>query len=168
MPDIELLPLTTPRLTLRPLRESDAPILIAYRNDPAVARYQDWPLPYTATMARRVIEASASARSPRPAEWVQIGIDHDGELIGDAAVGLDGTGKLATIGYTLRADRQGRGFATEAVGALIDGLFAAGIHRVAATLDPAERGVRDAPGAARLPVRGASHGCGVRAWRMGG
>jgi len=134
--DLDLLPLTTRRLTLQALRPTDEAILVAYRNDPAVARYQDWPLPYTTSMAQRVIEASAGLRTLRPAEWVQIGVYHDGELIGDVAVGLDGTGQLASIGYTLRADRQGHGFATEAVGALIDEMCRAGVRRVAATLDP--------------------------------
>ncbi len=131
-----LLPLTTPRLTIRALDVADAPVLAAYRNDPEVNRYQDWPLPVTPETAAAFVAEQAGVTGPRAAEWVQLGIEHDGELVGDVAVGLDGSGTLATIGYTLRGDRQGRGFATEAVGAVIDGLFASGVHRVAATLDP--------------------------------
>jgi RimJ/RimL family protein N-acetyltransferase len=135
--DIELLPLTTSRLTLRAMRATDAPTLAAYRDDPEVARFQDWPLPFGIEAARSLIAEQAGIRGPRAADWVQIAIDHAGELVGDVAVGLDGTGRLAMIGYTLRVDRQGRGYATEAVGAVIDGMLTAGVHRVAATLDPA-------------------------------
>ena len=136
MDQLGLLPLSTPRLTIRSLRSTDAPALAEYRNDPEVARFQDWPLPFALEAAEELIAEQAGLRGPRAEGWVQMGIEHAGELIGDIAVGLDGTGKLATIGYTLRADRQGRGFATEAVGALVDGMFHRGLHRVAATLDP--------------------------------
>jgi RimJ/RimL family protein N-acetyltransferase len=136
MAELALLPLTTPRLTIRALRAADARTLATYRDDREVARYQDWPLPYTLAAAERLVEEQADIRGPEAGVWVQMGIEHAGELVGDIAVGLDGTGRLATIGYTLRADRQGQGLATEAVGAVIDALFAAGIHRVGATLDP--------------------------------
>lgn len=131
-----MLPLQTPRLTLRALVPADAPILAAYRSDPEVYRYQDWPVPVTLAAAETFVRDQAWVSGPRPAEWVQIGVEHDGELVGDVAVAMDGTCKLATIGYTLRADRQGRGLATEAVGAIVDSMFAKGVHRVAATLDP--------------------------------
>ncbi len=131
-----LLPLRTPRLTLRSLRADDAPTFVAYRNDPEVARYQDWPLPLTPEAGQAFVLEQSDVTGPRAGEWVQIAVDHEGELIGDLAVGLDGTGKLAMIGYSLRADRQGRGFGTEAVGALIDAMFERGLHRASATLDP--------------------------------
>ena len=136
MDEPALLPLTTPRLMLRALRAADAPTLVGYRNDPAVARFQDWPIPFDLETAASFIAEQSGVTGPRAADWVQLGIECERELIGDVAVGLDGTGKLATIGYTLRSDRQGLGYATEAVGAVIDALLAAGIHRVSATLDP--------------------------------
>jgi len=131
-----ILPLSTPRLMLRALRPADALIQLAYRNDPAVYRYQDWEVPVSLARIEAFVAEQSAVTGPRAGEWVQIGVDRAGELIGDLAVGLDATGKLAMIGYTLRAERQGQGYATEAVGALIDALFAAGLHRVAATLDP--------------------------------
>jgi len=121
---------------LRALWAGDAPTLVGYRNDPSVARFQDWPLPFDLETATSFIAEQSGVTGPRAGDWVQLGIECDRELIGDVAVGLDGTGKLATIGYTLRSDRQGLGYATEAVGAVIDALLAAGIHRVSATLDP--------------------------------
>ncbi|MCY7417914.1 MAG: GNAT family N-acetyltransferase [Chloroflexi bacterium] len=136
MDELSILPLRTPRLTLRALLPVDAAIQVAYRNDPEVYRYQDWEVPVTLEAAESFVAEQAGITGPRPAAWVQIGIEQDGELAGDVAMGLDGTGKLATIGYTLRADQQGRGFATEAVGSLLDAMFERGLHRAAATLDP--------------------------------
>lgn len=42
----------------------------------------------------------------------------------------------ASIGFTLAADRQGHGYAAEAVGAVLDDLFGRrGLHRVSAECD---------------------------------
>ena len=136
MTEFPILPLATPRLTLRALRSSDASIQAAYRNDPEVYRYQDWAVPVTLEATERFVAEQSAVRGPRAGDWVQIAIEHQGELVGDVAVGLDSTGKLATIGYTLRADRQRQGYATEAVGGVIDALFERGLRRAAATLDP--------------------------------
>jgi RimJ/RimL family protein N-acetyltransferase len=131
-----VLPLTTPRLQLRALRRADASVLHAWRNDEKVARYQDWPIPYHLVDAERLVADQAGVTGPRAGRVVHLGVEHAGELIGDIAVGLDETGSLAAIGYTLRADHQGKGFGVEAVGALVDALMARGVHRIAATMDP--------------------------------
>jgi RimJ/RimL family protein N-acetyltransferase len=58
-------------------------------------------------------------------------------LVGDAAVGLDPTGSVAGLGYTLAPASQGRGFASEAAAALVDAVFArTPVHRMLVTLDP--------------------------------
>jgi len=132
------LPIHTVRLTLRALTAADAPTFAAYRNDPQVARYQDWTLPVTAADAEAFVASQAGVTGPVAGDWVQIGVEYEGELAGDVAVGLDGSAALAMIGYTLRADRQHRGIGREAVTALVDALFdRLGVHRIAATLDPA-------------------------------
>jgi aminoglycoside 6'-N-acetyltransferase len=48
----------------------------------------------------------------------------------------------ADLGFTLAADRQGRGYATEAVQALLSHLFEQGLRRVSAECDA--RNVRSA------------------------
>ena len=73
---------------------------------------------------------------PPHGDWLQIAVEHDGELAGDVAVGLNDDGRIATIGYTLATAFQGRGLASDAVGALVDRLFARlGVHRVEASID---------------------------------
>lgn len=136
MTSAEVLPLRTERVLVRGLMPDDVATFTAYRNDPDVARYQQWPLPYTTGMALQLAHDPA-VTSLVPGEWVQLAIDDGtGTLLGDLGVHLDEGGKVATIGYTLAPEHQGRGLASEAVGAVVDRLFEHGIHRVAATLDP--------------------------------
>lgn len=123
---------------LRPFSPDDASAFAAYRSDPDVARYQDWDVPYPEEQASALIAGCAGVEGPMLGDWQQIAIEHDGELIGDLALNLEGSGRQAILGYTLRSDRQGQGFAAEAAGALVDRLFTGfGVHRISATLDPA-------------------------------
>jgi RimJ/RimL family protein N-acetyltransferase len=133
------LPIRTERLVLRRLGTGDVTALTSYRNDPDVARYQDWEVPYTRDLAHQLVDEMAGVAAPAPGAWMQIAVaDEDDRLVGDLAVGLDPNGQLALIGYTLAPAHQGKGYATEAAGALVDQLFERlGLHRVAATLDPA-------------------------------
>lgn len=127
----------TDRLVIRPLAQRDLTALVRYRNVPAVAKYQEWALPYTRGLAQALLDELAGTEGPTPAVWVQLAItDADDRLVGDLAVWLDESASLAMIGYTLAPKQQGKGYATEAVAALMDWLVAQRVHRVAATLDP--------------------------------
>ncbi len=133
-----VLPLATPRLTLRVMHSSDAAALAAYRADPEVARYQDWDLPYTEADAQRTLAPQDVLDDLDPEGWTQVAIEHDGEVVGDVAVGLQPERGAAALGYTLARSAQGRGFAVEAAGAVVDALFEhTGVHRIVATLDDA-------------------------------
>lgn len=128
-------PLRTERLLLRPLREDDIDIVVGYRNDPAVAALQDWDLPVS---RERVAEQVARTWSDiEPGQSRQIGVERDGELIGDLYVGLDEHGGIAEIGFTLRTEYQGRGYAVEAARAVVKDLIERlGCHRIFAQLSP--------------------------------
>lgn len=135
--------LATGRLRLRALERRDITEFVRYRNIPAVARYQDWPLPYTRDLAHELVDEMERLGTPTPGEWFQIAIEHTatGALAGDLAVWLDATGQLAMLGYTLAPEAQGNGIATEAVAAVVEWLFAGcsrrvPVHRISATLDP--------------------------------
>lgn len=131
------LPIATARLTVRTMREDDIEGLHAYRNGPHV-EYQDWELPYPADQAAALVRDSAQHDGPVRGDWVQMAIEVDGVLAGDVAVGLDDAGEIATIGYTLRDDLQGRGYAREAVRAVVDRLFEhTAVRRIEASTDPA-------------------------------
>jgi RimJ/RimL family protein N-acetyltransferase len=109
---------TTARLVVRQQRPGDAELIAGYHNDPAIAEFQDWPLPSL----------------PENIGDDQLVIEADGQLVGDLYV--DVRNGQATIGYSLAPAHHGKGYAVEVVGALVDHLFAQGVHRVHATTDP--------------------------------
>ena len=130
-------PRHTERLTLRPLCEDDIDVIVAYRNDPEVAALQDWDLPVTREQVERHVAAQSGWTDILPGEPSQIGIEYRGELIGDLYVGLDEHGGVAEIGFTLRSDCQGKGFAYEAAATVVEDLIERlGCHRIFGQLSP--------------------------------
>ena len=130
-------PRSTERLVLRPLRTDDVDVILAYRNDPVVAEYQDWDLPVTRERVERHVEAQSNWIDIVPGEPRQIGIEREGQLIGDLYVDLDEHGGVAEIGFTLRADHQGKGYAFEAASAVVSDLVERlGCHRIYGQLSP--------------------------------
>ncbi|MFN2327103.1 MAG: GNAT family N-acetyltransferase [Gemmatimonadales bacterium] len=127
----------TKHLVLRLITNGDAPALAAYRSDPEQARYQSWDTPYTVDSARALIAQMRGVRFGQPGVWLQVAIEITGRVIGDVAVRVDGDdARLAEVGFTLAADAQGRGFATEALRAVMSLLFTEhGVHRISADCD---------------------------------
>jgi RimJ/RimL family protein N-acetyltransferase len=129
--------LTTQRLRIRMMREADAEIVTGYRNDPDIAALQDWDLPYTLERARTRLAEQASRNDIAPGEWTTLAVEVDGEVAGDVACHLDDHGAIAEIGYTLRGEFQGKGYAREAAAALVDHILTTtSVHRIEASLDP--------------------------------
>ncbi|TWD79132.1 RimJ/RimL family protein N-acetyltransferase [Kribbella amoyensis] len=127
--------LTTERLTVRRFRADDAAVFAAYRSLPEVARYQSWDAPYPLDQAIEAVRDFAAGDPDAPG-WFQYAIDRDGELIGDIGVNLYDNLRQAELGFTLDPRYQGQGYATEAVGALIDHLFRQrDLHRISAECD---------------------------------
>ncbi len=130
-------PRRTERLLLRPLRADDVDVILAYRNDPEVAEFQDWDLPVTRQRVESHVAAQSGWTDITPGEPRQIGIDLDGELIGDLYVSLDEHGGVAEIGFTLRTEFQGKGYAFEAASELVADLIGRlGCHRIVGQLSP--------------------------------
>nr|WP_296077331.1 GNAT family protein [uncultured Actinoplanes sp.] len=129
--------IATERLILRRFRKADAPVLAAYRSDPDVARYQSWEAPFPLPRAETAV-ANFMASDPDRAGWFQYAIERidDRTLIGDVAVRLHDNLMQAEIGFTLATPYQGKGFATEAVSAVLDRLFRVqGVHKVTGECD---------------------------------
>jgi RimJ/RimL family protein N-acetyltransferase len=130
-------PLSTERLVLRPVRAADVEPLTAYRNDPEVSALQDWDLPYPRERAAALVAAHADREDVEPGTGTQVGIEREGELVGDVYVELDEDGGVAEIGFTLARAQQGKGYAVEAVSAVVDDLVERlGVHRIHAQLAP--------------------------------
>jgi RimJ/RimL family protein N-acetyltransferase len=129
--------IATERLVLRRFRAADAETLAAYRSDPDVARYQSWTAPVPFEQARAVV-ASLEKGDPSLPGWFQYAVEHtaDRAHIGDVGVDLAENRRQAEIGFTLAPAYQGKGFAGEAVRAVLDHLFRVrGLHKVSAECD---------------------------------
>ena len=120
------------------MRRDDAPALAAYRDEPEIARYQSWPMPFTLDDARQMLEERADLDDLPPNGWVQIAIERESEVIGDLAVNVMADGCVAELGFTLAPPHHGKGYASEAAGAVVDALFAhTNVHRIVGSIDPA-------------------------------
>jgi RimJ/RimL family protein N-acetyltransferase len=120
-PDTGFEPIDTERLTLRRSEPDDAGEIAVYRSDPIVRRYQGWGLTDAATV-RRQIEEMADRLPGEPGGWVQFTVlERDGgRLVGDVGLSqADGEPGVILVGYTIDPRFQGRGYATEAVRALV-------------------------------------------------
>jgi RimJ/RimL family protein N-acetyltransferase len=129
--------LSTDRLILRRMREDDLHGLLQYRNDPLITKY-DGMDSVTEDEARDFITAVSSGPLAVPGEWCQIAIELRGEgIIGDIGFCVNGERPyMAEIGYRLNRRFWGKGYASEAVGAVLDWAFGPlGLHRVIAQID---------------------------------
>jgi len=125
------------RLLLRRFSETDLEPFLAYRNDPEVARYQDWE-ELSEAEALRLIRASDREEPFAPGEWFQFALQlkDTGVLVGDLGFKVVPDGRQAEVGYTLAREHWGRGYASEAVSRLLDHAFGVlGLHRVCAVVD---------------------------------
>ncbi len=76
------------------------------------------------------------ARHERRTEYYLAVADDADALIGFARLGLAGV-KAAKLGYAIRADRWGKGYATDACRTMIEfGFTALGLHRISAAIGP--------------------------------
>lgn len=135
---VDFLPQSTERLTLRRFIELDLDLFLSYRQDPQVAQFQSWSIP-SHDEARSFISEMNTAAIGIPGEWFQIAIAHrqSNLLLGDIGMQpyLEDPG-MVEIGFTLSRESQGKGYAKEAVQALIDSLFDLGrIHKIVGITD---------------------------------
>jgi RimJ/RimL family protein N-acetyltransferase len=122
-PDYE--PIVTGRLVLRRSRPEDAPAISVYRSDPEVNRQQGWDRT-DPDGVRAEIEEMAGRLPGEPGGWVQFTVEEreTGRLVGDIGLSpADGEPGVIKVGYTIAPAFQGRGYASEAIGALVDYAF---------------------------------------------
>ncbi len=132
-------PIDTPRLLIRPVRLGDADALWERRNDPEVARYQNWEIPYPRSRVDELVAGVMAIDGPANDEWWMATIaDPDTDTpIGDLALHLSWESRTAEIGYTLAREHWGKGYAVEAAAALVKYLFeVVGVTRVFGMLHP--------------------------------
>ena len=159
MADAGFTALTSERLVLRRFRQADLDAFVAYRSDPEIARYQSWEAPYRPGQARRLLAELEATHPDTPGEWFQfaVALRATDRLIGDCAAHVRADDpRQAEIGFTLAAEHQGQGYATEAVRRLLDYLLVErDKHRVSATCD--DRNLRSAAVLERAGMRREGH-----------
>ena len=147
-------PIVTESLRLRRSVPDDAERISAYRSDPNVSRYQGWERVDVEGIRTELEEMAA--RSPgEPGGWVQFSVEErdSGRLVGDVGLSpAEGEPETVKVGYTIAPEFQGRGYATEAMGALATYAF----DRLGATV------VRAYASAENLPSHRVAEKIGMR------
>lgn len=129
----------TPRLLLKRPVGADAPAIFErFASDPAVTRYVGWPTHGSIESSRAFVNFSDGQWERGPAGPYLIFSKENGSLLG--ATGLNPeTPRRAATGYVLAKDAWGRGYATEALGAIVELAPALGIRRLYALCHPNHR-----------------------------
>lgn len=130
--------LDTPRLLMRPLRESDAQVLFVMHGDPQVMRYWSTP-PWTDIAPAQAM--IATDRDPlNQGRHIRLGIElkADALLVGTCSLFAINAGcRRAEVGYVLRASAWGQGYMHEALQALLrHGFDTLQLNRIEADVDP--------------------------------
>ncbi len=157
------LELRSARLQLRPWQAGDAAAVAEIMTDPRMAEYLPLPSPYTAADAAEFVRAAAGGTHPGAGRThpgaggshpgagrthpgagdatagsalrLERAIVRDGRLVGAIGMDLPGRDTAAEIGYWVRSDEWGNGYATEAVRTLVRFGFEHGLHRVKIQVD---------------------------------
>jgi RimJ/RimL family protein N-acetyltransferase len=132
--------LTTERLLVRPMTAADVGDLHVYQSRADVCRYLPFEPRTREEVAAKVAQFSKALTLAGDGDYWQLAIerrDEPGRVFADLYFTISSTANAAgEIGWTQHPDAGGRGYMTEAAGALLDVAFGElDLHRVAARLD---------------------------------
>jgi RimJ/RimL family protein N-acetyltransferase len=153
------LPLRTERLVLRPFVPSDLEPLLAIQSDPVAVRYVPYPPrnreAVTAVLERKI--ANTTLRSEGDLIELAVALGDAGGVIGDVLLALRSVEhETIEVGYIFAPASGGRGYATEAVRALLGLAFGPlEARRVVARVD--DRNVASSALLSRLGFRLEAH-----------
>lgn len=129
----------TRRLILRQPQTADAEAIFErYASDPEVTRYVGWPRHHSVRDTEAFLHSSAEEWERWPAGPYLIVSGENGELLGGTGLGFR-TPHAAETGYVLAQDAWGRGYATEALTAMVALAPRVGITRLSALCHPDHR-----------------------------
>ena len=138
MSAFDRLTISTTRLLLRPLKESDATALLAIFSDPRVMRYWSTPPWNSIEQATAMIERESSAMAA--GKQLRFGIERseDNFLIGTCTLfSLVQQCRRAEVGYAMAQHAWGKAYMDEALRALLNyGFDELKLNRVEADIDP--------------------------------
>ena len=125
------------RVRLRDFAADDVDEVLKIVGDERVTQWLSFAVKDRAGAESMVLAAiSSAAARPRTEYYLAVLDRRTDRLIGFIRLALNGT-RAAKLGYALRADAWGQGFATEAARAIIDfGFQALALHRISAAVGP--------------------------------
>lgn len=121
------------RVALARFRESDVESVHTFASDPVVCRFTGWG-PNTLDDTRTFVADAVQRNSDR----YDLAVLRGDEVIGSASVWTTSPAhRVGELGYTIRRDCWGHGYATEVARLLVElGFNQLGLERLAATCDP--------------------------------
>jgi [ribosomal protein S5]-alanine N-acetyltransferase len=129
----------TARLVLvRPQAGDAASIFERYASDPDVTRFLGWRRHESVAETEAFLEFSAEEWERWPAGPYLIWSREDGRLLGGTGFAFEGDHQAVT-GYVLAKDAWGKGYATEALAAIVDVARQIGVDRLYAFCHPQHR-----------------------------
>ena len=114
--------ISTERLEIRPIEEEDCEAVHRYAGDPSIDMMMFLPNE-TLEETKKFIEFSVSEWAKEDPEDMEFVILFNGEIIGGVNLEKCEDERTYEIGWTIRKDMRGKGFATEAAKALKDYAF---------------------------------------------
>jgi len=131
------LPLDTQRLTLRSFVPGDYDALMAYHSNPDVVRYVPFGPRSPEGMSKALASKIAGVILAAEGDHLDVAVVLGDVLIGDLVVMLRSVEhQTVEVGWMMNPACSGRGYATEAVAALLDLVFAdLRAHRMVARVD---------------------------------
>jgi len=112
--------LHTPRLTLGQIEVSDIPTITAYASNPNVSKMlRTMPYPYAEKDAIFWLNKARTEFKKETAYIFRIGLRDRGEFVGGVGLHLKKAHQKAVIGYWIGEPFWGKGYVTEALGAVL-------------------------------------------------
>lgn len=138
MPVFDIGTISTERLVLRLLTPDDAPVMYEIFSDPEVMRYGAGSPWTTMEQADEYLVKGDENLASGTALRVGIVVQATGTLVGQAALwAFSEQNRRCDIGYSLMREHWGKGYASEAVHALLGyGFDRLDLNRVEADIDP--------------------------------
>ncbi|MBV9572385.1 MAG: GNAT family N-acetyltransferase [Alphaproteobacteria bacterium] len=116
--------LSTRRLVLRPLNVDDASALFEARGDAEAMLYWDWAPQHSVDHVAKVIADHGKAIAAGEVLWWAVALTADGLAIGECDLSeIDEHNRRAEVGFLFRRASWGKGYAREAMNAVVEHAF---------------------------------------------
>jgi len=113
--------LSTVRMHLRPLRQSDDAALFLVTSDPEVMRFWDWPEHTSPTITTAFVAALLEEVAAGKAHYWAICLGRKGRVIGTSDLSeIDEHHRRAEVGFMVAREYWGKGYAFEAMHTVIE------------------------------------------------